>query len=278
MRLPVLLGLSADGTTLCTDLATIPHLIVAGATGQGKTMFMNAMIYRFITRYTPDIVKFVISDPRLVEYTVLSDSPYLALPIVHETNQFVFSLKWVDKEVERRLKLFSRAGCRNIQEYNRRDDSDTTKEREIIPYFVVVVDEMADYMARDRKRIEPLISRISAKARAAGIHLVIATQRPDRGSITEAIKANAPGRIAFKMVQAADSRHIIGRNGAENLNGRGDMLFLGKDGVSISRAQGAYVSDEKLAEACDAAIAKYGEARYAARLPKGKSEWSIFDS
>jgi len=259
MCLPIVVGRMSDGRMLCADLATLPHLIIAGAVGQGKTLFLNTMIHRFITHYAPEQVKLIVCDPKCVEYTALADSPFLALPMVYETNQFVSAIKWAEKEMERRLKMFARASCRNIQAYNEwvRDECRTPVAR--VPHVVVIVDEFADYMAEDRKRIEPIVWRLCVQGRASGIHLVIATQQPDRKCITGMIKANMPGRIAFKMAQAADSRHIIGEDGAENLKGLGDLLFLDRDGSSIQRAQCDYVSDAEFLDACEVAVAKYGQ-------------------
>lgn len=260
MVLPIQIGRAENGETICADLAKLPHLIVAGATGQGKTVFLNSVIYRFLTHMTPKEVRLVVADPRCVEYTALIDSPFLAAPVIHETREFVPALKWIDIEMERRLKLFSRAHCRNIQEYNGRFAVGAISEK--VPYLVMLVDEMSDYMALAKKQVESLVSRVSAKARAAGIHFIIATQQPDVVCLTNLLKANLPARIAFKMARSVDSRHIIERSGAENLNGRGDLLFSDRGPLQIRRAQCPYVPVDKFSEACDAAIRKYGQAKY----------------
>lgn len=255
-ELPLLFGKDAAGKELIADLATMPHMLVAGATGQGKSVCLNALINGLLMTKTPDQLKFIMVDPKSVEFAWYSTIPHLLVPVITDNRKVVFALHWAVAEMEKRLKLFTRARVKNIYDFNHRktvtqpdmfgnsaqDNSDIPKT---IPYIIVIIDEVADLMSTSAKEVTPDISRLTAKARAAGIHLILATQRPDAKVITGTIKANIPGRVAFKTAQAIDSRTILDEAGAENLIGRGDMLFKGKDGLLI-RAQGAWISDEEI--------------------------------
>ncbi len=256
-ELPLLFGKNAAGKELVADLASMPHLLVAGATGQGKSVCLNAIINGLLMTKTPEELKLIMVDPKSVEFTAYASLPHLIVPVITENKRVVFSLQWAVQEMERRLKLFARARARNIYDFNHRPNltqpdlfggetaASPSDMPRTVPYIVIIIDEVADLMASNGKQVTPDIARLTAKARAAGIHLILATQRPDAKIITGTIKANIPGRVAFKTSQAIDSRTILDESGAENLIGRGDMLFKGKDGLLV-RAQGAWISDEEI--------------------------------
>ncbi len=255
-ELPLLFGKNAAGKELVADLASMPHMLVAGATGQGKSVCLNALINGLLMTKTPDELKLIMVDPKSVEFTAYAALPHLIVPVITDNKKVVFSLRWAVQEMERRLKLFARARVRNIYDFNHRlnltqtdmfgqDAAVDADMPRTVPYIVIIIDEVADLMASNGKEVTPDIARLTAKARAAGIHLILATQRPDAKIITGTIKANIPGRVAFKTATGIDSRTILDESGAENLIGRGDMLFKGKDGLLI-RAQGAWISDEEI--------------------------------
>jgi len=256
-ELPLLFGKRADGRELVADLATMPHMLVAGATGQGKSVCLNSLICGLLMTRTPEQLKLIMVDPKCVEFTPYAKIPHLLVPVITDNRKVVFSLHWAVAEMEKRLKLFARARVRNIYDFNHRpqvtqtdmfgnDEPVNSDMPKTVPYIVIIIDEAADLIGQCGKEVNPDIQRITQKARAAGIHLILATQRPDAKIITGTIKANIPGRVAFKTSQAIDSRTILDEAGAENLIGRGDMLFRGKDGLLI-RAQGAWISDAEIA-------------------------------
>ena len=256
-ELPLLFGKDAAGRELIADLASMPHMLVAGATGQGKSVCLNSLINGLLMTRTPEQLKLIMVDPKSVEFTPYAAIPHLLVPVITDNRKVVFSLHWAVAEMEKRLKLFARARVRNIYDFNHRKTLTQTdmfgNEQAVgsdmpqtVPYIVIIIDEVADLMSQCAKEVTPDIARLTAKARAAGIHLILATQRPDAKVITGTIKANIPGRVAFKTAQAIDSRTILDEAGAENLIGRGDMLFKGKDGLLI-RAQGAWISDAEIA-------------------------------
>ena len=256
-ELPLLFGKRADGKELVSDLASMPHMLVAGATGQGKSVCLNSLICGLLMTKTPDELKLIMVDPKMVEFTPYASLPHLIVPVITENKKVVFSLHWAVQEMEKRLKLFSATHVRNIYDYNHRmqltqttmfgaDAPVQTDIPKTLPYIVIIIDEAADLIGQCGKEVNPDIQRITQKARAAGIHLILATQRPDAKIITGSIKANIPGRVAFKTSSAVDSRTILDETGAENLIGRGDMLFRGKDNLLV-RAQGAWISDQEIA-------------------------------
>ena len=255
-ELPLLFGKKANGEELVADLASMPHMLVAGATGQGKSVCLNSLICGLLMTRTPEQLKLIMVDPKSVEFTPYSSIPHLLVPVITDNRKVVFSLHWAVAEMEKRLKLFARARVRNIYDFNHRktvtqtdmfgnDTEAGTDMPKTVPYIVIIIDEAADLIGQCGKEVNPDIQRITQKARAAGIHLILATQRPDAKIITGTIKANIPGRVAFKTSQAIDSRTILDEAGAENLIGKGDMLFRGKDGLLI-RAQGAWISDDEI--------------------------------
>ncbi len=255
-ELPLLFGKRADGKELVADLASMPHMLVAGATGQGKSVCLNSLICGLLMTRTPEQLKLIMVDPKSVEFTPYSSIPHLLVPVITDNRKVVFSLHWAVAEMEKRLKMFARARVRNIYDFNHRktitqtdmfgNDAEVNSDMPAtVPYIVIIIDEAADLIGQCGKEVNPDIQRITQKARAAGIHIILATQRPDAKIITGTIKANIPGRVAFKTSQAIDSRTILDESGAENLIGRGDMLFRGKDGLLI-RAQGAWISDSEI--------------------------------
>ncbi len=257
-QVPLLLGKDAAGNDLVADLAKLPHLLVAGATGQGKSVCLNSIINGLLMCRTPEQLKLIMVDPKRVEFTAYNKLPHLLVPIINDTKKVVFALRAAVVEMDRRLKLFARVGCRNIVDFNNRKtitqpdmfgggdevvgDPDTPRT---VPYIVIVIDEVADIMQAAKKEVEPVIARLTALARATGIHLILATQRPDANIITGVIKSNIPGRIAFKTSSSIDSRTILDATGSELLIGKGDMLFRMADG-RLLRAQGSYISDEEI--------------------------------
>ena len=256
-ELPLLFGKNAAGKELVADLASMPHMLVAGATGQGKSVCLNSLINGLLMTRTPDQLKLIMVDPKSVEFTPYAAIPHLLVPVITDNRKVIFSLHWAVAEMEKRLKLFARARVRNIYDFNHRrlitqtdmfgnDQQINADLPRSVPYIVIIIDEVADLMATNAKDVIPDIGRLTAKARAAGIHLILATQRPDAKVITGTIKANIPGRVAFKTSSAVDSRTILDDAGAENLIGKGDMLFRSKDGLLV-RAQGAWISDEEIA-------------------------------
>lgn len=261
-HVPLLLGKDAAGNDLVVDLAKIPHLLVAGATGQGKSVCLNSIINGLLMCRTPDQLRFIMVDPKRVEFTSYNRLPHLLVPVINDTKKVVFGLRWAVVEMEKRLKMFARANCRNIVDFNTRktisqpdffggEEAVTDPDMpRTLPYIVIVIDEVADIMQAAQKEVEPVIARLTALARATGIHLILATQRPDTKVITGTIKSNIPGRIAFKTSSSIDSRTILDSPGAEDLIGRGDMLFRTAEGLLL-RAQGSYISDEEIGRIID---------------------------
>ncbi len=240
--LAIALGQSVDGAPISADLTGMPHLLIAGTTGSGKSVCVNAIISSLILRNPPDRVKFIMVDPKRVELTGYNGIPHLVAPVVVDLERIVGVLKWVTREMDERYKKFSTAGARNIEDYNNHLGSDV----ESMPYIVVIIDELADLMMLAPDETERVITRIAALARATGIHLVIATQRPSVDVVTGLIKANFPARIAFAVAGGVDSRVILDQPGAERLLGRGDMLYMSGDSPAPLRLQGVYVSDTEI--------------------------------
>lgn len=263
-NLPFIVGVDDFGNDVVLELARLPHVLVGGAAGQGKSMCLNSLIAGLISTKSPDEVRLMIYDPKCVEFTWAGELPYLVLPVITSDSRMLFALRWIDCEMEKRLKMFARACCRNITDFNaRKVVGDVGGETpRTVPYIVAVFDEFADLMMTQGKEVEVLVSRITAKARAAGIHIVIATSRPDCKVVTGLLKSNLPGRLVFKTVSGIDSRTVIDDVGAENLYGRGDFLF--RSGFDeLVRGQGAYVSDTEMSELVSAAVEKYGSPKYA---------------
>ena len=289
--LPMALGKDIAGQPYYVDLAKMPHLLVAGATGAGKSVGLNVMLASLLTKKTPEEVRFLMIDPKVVELAVFDGIPHMLLPVVTDMKKASLALRWAVDEMERRYQLFADAGARNITTYNERvekvqrgemtadklaprragkvraqgpegeevllppDDGERAdaldKPPQKLPYIVCVVDEFADLMMVAAKDVEAAIARLAQKARAAGIHVILATQRPSVDVITGMIKANFPARIAFKVSQREDSKTILGRNGAEHLLGMGDMLMIPPGQSDLKRVHCAYISEDEVMGVCD---------------------------
>jgi S-DNA-T family DNA segregation ATPase FtsK/SpoIIIE len=271
MSLPLILGKNIAGDPVIADLAPMPHLLVAGTTGSGKSVGLNCMILSLLYRYGPDQCKLIMIDPKMLELSMYDDIPHLLAPVVTEPGKAIRALKWTVEQMEERYRMMANLGVRALPSFNAKVreakakgarlgrrvqtgyDADTgqplyeteTLEYEVLPQIVVVVDELADLMMTAGKEVEFLIQRLAQKARAAGIHLIMATQRPSVDVITGVIKANLPTRISFQVTSKIDSRTILGEQGAEQLLGRGDMLYM-PGGKQIIRVHGPFVSDEEV--------------------------------
>ena len=234
---PLLLGKNVAGEEVVEDLSKMPHLLVAGASGKGKSVCLSAIINGFLMCRTPEQLRLILVDPKGgTEFKVYEKLPHLLVPVVTDVKQVVVALRWAANEMARRQKTIADAGTSDIREYNASAEADDR-----MPYIVVVIDELADIMIQAKRDVEPVLSRLMALARATGIHLILATQRPDVQVISGTIKANIPGRVAFATTTATDSRTILDESGAETLIGDGDMLYRASDGLTV-RAQGAFVS------------------------------------
>ena len=315
-KLPLALGKDVYGRTIVGDLARMPHLLVAGATGSGKSVCINSIIASLLYRFTPDELRFIMVDPKVVEMQLYNDLPHMVVPVVTDPKKVLLALRWVINEMERRYALFAKVGTRNFEGFNAMrareraeeelaeevmeepelemahhvklsDDLETEGgfpeevdpeaadprqnrptfedfEEELpdsLPYIVVIIDELADLMQTAPADVESGIARIAQKARAAGIHLIVATQTPRADVVTGIIKANIPSRIAFQVSSKMDSRIILDHNGAENLVGKGDMLFLPPGSAQLIRAQGALITDEEAQDLVDACAAQ-GEPKF----------------
>jgi S-DNA-T family DNA segregation ATPase FtsK/SpoIIIE len=281
-KLPLALGKDVYGKTIIADLAQMPHLLVAGTTGSGKSVCINALVASMIFRFTPEELRFIMIDPKVVEMQVYNSLPHLVIPVVTDPKKVLLALRWVIDEMEKRYKIFAHAGVRNITSFNGRPAKKTQKEldemegatprdkgrdrlraanedEEIkvpredelvipdrMPYIVIIIDELADLMQTAPADVESAIARITQMARAAGIHLIVATQTPRADVITGVIKANIPSRIAFQVASKIDSRVILDENGADRLLGQGDMLYLPPSTSRLIRAQGVLVTDEEI--------------------------------
>ena len=237
------LGQDVSGTSIASDLAKLPHLLIAGTTGSGKSVCVNAIIACLLLQNTPDDLKVMMVDPKRVELTTYNGIPHLLTPVVVDLERVVASLQWVTREMDERYRRFAKAGARNIEDYNARMEASSDKK---IPFLVVIIDELADLMMLAPDETERTIARLAQLARATGIHLIIATQRPSVDVVTGLIKANFPARIAFAVASGVDSRVILDQPGAERLLGRGDMLFQSPDAATPLRMQGVFVSDHEL--------------------------------
>ena len=281
-KLPIALGKDVYGKTIIADLAQMPHLLVAGTTGSGKSVCINALIASMLYRFTPDQLRFIMIDPKVVEMQVYNSLPHLVIPVVTDPKKVLLALRWVIDEMEKRYKIFAKSGVRNITGFNARPKKKTEKELnedaeadvsaansrqandtavpapvsvpredELIipdhmPYIVIIIDELADLMQTAPADVESAIARITQMARAAGIHLIVATQTPRADVVTGVIKANIPSRIAFQVASKIDSRVILDENGADRLLGQGDMLYLPPSTSRLIRAQGALVTDGEI--------------------------------
>ena len=238
IKLPIALGKNISGKPIVGDLTSMPHLLIAGTTGSGKSVCINTIILSLLYRHTPDKCKFILIDPKMLELSTYEGIPHLLCPVITEAKKAASVLGWVVKEMESRYRLMTKEGVRNIDSYN-------TKHKLPMPYIVVVVDEMSDLMLVAGKEIENYIQKLSQMARAAGIHIIMATQRPSVDVITGTIKANFPTRISFQVTSKIDSRTILGEQGAEQLLGKGDMLYM-SSANRIVRIHAPFVSDNEI--------------------------------
>ena len=238
VRLPIALGKSISGMPLVGDLTSMPHLLIAGTTGSGKSVCINTIIVSLLYKLSPDLCKLILIDPKMLELSTYEGIPHLLTPVITDAKKATSALSWTVKEMNSRYKLMSKVGVRNINGYN-------AKHKLKMPYIVVVVDEMSDLMLVAGKEIENYIQKLSQMARAAGIHIIMATQRPSVDVITGTIKANFPTRISFQVSSKIDSRTILGEQGAEQLLGKGDMLFM-SSANRIIRIHGPYVSEQEI--------------------------------
>ncbi|MFL6594742.1 MAG: DNA translocase FtsK, partial [Chthoniobacterales bacterium] len=287
-KIPLALGKDVYGKTIIADLAQMPHLLVAGTTGSGKSVCINSLIASMLYRFTPDDLRFIMIDPKVVEMQVYNDLPHLIIPVVTDPKKVLLALRHVILEMENRYKIFAKSGVRNITSFNGRPKKKTQAELDLeakangngaaeeekppvgsveeytqnlnikvprddepiipdkLPYIVVIIDELADLMQTAPADVESAIARITQMARAAGIHLIVATQTPRADVITGVIKANIPSRIAFQVASKIDSRVILDENGADRLLGQGDMLYLPPSTSRLIRAQGVLVTDDEI--------------------------------
>ncbi|MCK4304518.1 MAG: DNA translocase FtsK, partial [Candidatus Eisenbacteria sp.] len=248
-REPLFMALGKDvaGRPFYASLDKMPHLLVAGTTGSGKSVCLNTLIVSLLMRCTPDELRLVMIDPKMLELTMFNGIPHLVRPVVTENQEAVRCLRWLTREMERRYRALAGLGVRNISAYqSRRRDSRGEARLPMMPYIVVFVDELADLMIANQSEVEVPITRLAQMARAVGIHLVLATQRPSVDIITGVIKANFPARIAFQVATKIDSRTVLDMNGAESLLGRGDMLYIPPGKAQAHRIHGAFLSDAEI--------------------------------
>jgi len=251
-KLTLCLGKDIVGNPVVAALDKMPHLLIAGATGTGKSVALNAMICSLLYKATPDDVKLIMVDPKRIELSSYDGIPHLITPVVIDAKKATNALFWAVREMERRYELLSKMNTRNIGQYNkkiaRNEKPDEDGDCQKLPYLVIVIDELADLMMLASRDVELTLTRLAQMARAAGIHLILATQRPSVDVLTGIIKANFPTRLTFQVSSKTDSRTIIDTNGAENLLGSGDMLFLPPGTAKLQRIHGAYISENELVQ------------------------------
>jgi len=249
------LGKDVSGKLTFADLAKMPHLLVAGSTGSGKTICLNSLILSLVYHNSPQTLKFILVDPKRVEFPVYENLPHLLCPIIFDAQKTINALNWLTNEMDRRFRVLSAAKARDIDSYNEvikrnlkknKAEDNTEKDTEIMPYIILIIDELADLMATKGKEIEASVVRLSQMARAVGIHLIVATQRPSVEVITGLIKANINSRIAFQVASQIDSRTILDGAGAESLLGAGDMLFISSQLSKPKRVQGVYILSKEV--------------------------------
>lgn len=254
--LPLILGQDTIGTQVVADLVRMPHLLIAGSTGSGKSIALNGMLLSLLCKCSPDQLRLILIDPKRLEFMSYADIPHLLFPIITQAKQVANILRWVIEHMDQRYQTMAEKGVRNILEFN-----GAVSKAERMPFLVIVIDELSDLMLTVGKDIEDMITRIAQMARAAGIHMVVATQRPSVDVITGLIKANFPSRIAFRVTSRIDSRTILDANGADKLLGRGDMLFLDAANSQLKRIHGSFVSSAEIERAV-LHIRKYGPPQY----------------
>lgn len=276
-RLTLALGKDINGRIMTADLATMPHLLIAGSTGSGKSVAINAMIMSLLFKATPDQVRLILVDPKRVELGNYEGVPHLYTPIITEPKLAAVALRNAVREMERRLKVLAEKGVRNIDQYNKLFTEatpglfDEETDHKPLPYVVIIIDELADLMMIDGKNVEESITRLAQMARAVGIHLILATQRPSVDVITGLIKANVPSRISFRVATKVDSRTILDANGAESLLGRGDMLFLAPGSARVQRVHAPFVTEKEIAQVVEFWRSQ-GEAEYEKKFLEAPKE------
>ena len=259
--LTVVVGRDGQGRDVAVDLATLPHLLIGGSTGKGKSVFLHSLICSLVQDHSPNEVEFVLMDPKRVEFSVYTKLPHLHAHIVYDSESGTAMMKHIESVMDGRFSLFAEKGCGNITEYN------ITVEGDGLPHTIVVIDEFSDFMCNDDCGVfESTVSRIAALGRAAGIHLVMATSRPDVKVVTGALKANIPGRLSFRVAAKVDSRTLLGEAGAEALSGRGSALLKTSNGVVV-HVQVPLIRDEEIKAVVDSVLARYSEGN-----PEEKSE------
>jgi len=237
-KLTLALGKDIAGKPIIADLGEMPHLLIAGTTGSGKTVCVNGIILSMLFNATPNDIKFLMVDPKMVELAPYNTLPHMLCPVVTDPKKVATALTWVTQEMDERYQLLAKEGLRNIEVYN--------QKKQKLPYIIVVIDELADLMMVVRDQVESAIARLAQLSRAVGIHLILATQRPSVDVITGVIKANFPARISFKVASKVDSRTVLDMNGADKLLGKGDLLFLQPGQAKTVRAQSSYVKDSEI--------------------------------
>ncbi|MBI5764315.1 MAG: DNA translocase FtsK 4TM domain-containing protein [Planctomycetes bacterium] len=258
MALPVFLGKNSSGDPLICDVATMPHMLIAGTTGSGKSVCINSLVMSILMTQRPDHVKMILVDPKMVELSIFKEIPHLMCPIVTDMQRAEMILQWATTKMDERYELLAEAGVRDIGSFNRMtkeqiyerfqpsNDEEKMKIPTHLPYIVIIIDELADLMMTSGKEVEHHLSRLAQKSRAVGIHLIVATQRPQANVVTGLIKSNLPCRVAFRVASRMDSRIVMDQNGAEVLMGEGDMLFLPPGSAKLVRAQGTWIDDQEL--------------------------------
>lgn len=266
MKLPIALGRDVAGNIIIRDLQKMPHLLIAGSTGSGKSVTVNSFIISLLFRYSPNELKLILVDPKQVELSQYNGIPHLLVPVITEMEKVVNALKWAIVEMENRYKMFKQEGVRNIESYNQKKDNIP------IPYIVIVIDEMADLMMVQGVEVENCIVRLAQMARAVGIHLILATQRPSVNIITGLIKANIPARIGMSVTSIVDSRVILDSSGAETLLGKGDMLFKQPDSIRPMRIQGVMVTDDEIERVLVFIKKQSPEVQYSEEVTQGRED------
>lgn len=277
MAIPLYLGKNSSGEPMIADLTAMPHCLIAGTTGSGKSVCINTIIMSIMYTQRPDMVKLILVDPKVVEMAPFKDIPHLMCPVITETAKACSVLEWACTKMDERYELMAEAGVRNIKDYNKltwdelkerfsiTTDEEGAKIPKKIPYIVIIIDELADLMMTSGKEVESFIVRIAQKARAVGIHLILATQRPQATVVTGLIKSNMPSKIAFRVASKMDSRIVLDQNGAELLLGHGDMLFLPNGGSKPNRGQGTFIDDKEIRESVKL-VKSLAEAQYEPEL------------
>ncbi len=282
MSIPLFLGKDASGEPLITDLTAMPHCLIAGTTGSGKSVCINSIIMSILYHQRPDLVKLILIDPKVVEMAPFKDIPHLMCPIINDAGRATSVLEWACEKMDERYEILAEAGVRNIKGYNSLSREElierfkpTSPEEEAkipkqLPYIVVIIDELADLMMTSGKEVEAFIVRLAQKSRAIGIHMVVATQRPQANVVTGLIKSNMPSRIAFRVASKMDSRIVLDQNGADLLLGQGDMLFLPPGAGKPIRGQGTYIDDKEMKESVKI-VRELAEAQYEPELVQIKA-------